>query len=90
MVIVTCEDNRRYVVVPEDEHLFAGAPAGRVMVGAATSIPDVRHAREEQLGRFHFGCQWLRGPGRVDEMYRTLGTWEIIRVKFVADERTRG
>lgn len=91
-VIVTVENGRstrRYVVVPEDTHLFDGVPTGRVPVAQSTpardglrppSVSDIRAAREDHLGRFYFGCQWLRGPGRIDECYRTLGTWEVVSV----------
>ena len=91
-IIVTVEGKpaRRYVVCVEDEHLFAdvvGKPVpvaqGTPALGGATrppSVKEVRQALEDHLGRFYFGCQYLRSGNRVDEMYRTLGTWEVIKV----------
>lgn len=102
-VVVTVEEGRstrRYVVVAEDEYLFASVPNGKVPVAEGTpalggttrppSISDVRHAREQHLGRFGFGCQWLRGLGRVDEMYRSLSTWEVVKVERIATARVWG
>jgi hypothetical protein len=93
MIVVTVEHGagrtRRYVVTPEDEYMFADAPSGKVPVLRGTpasdgirepSVNDIRRSREERLGRFSFGCQWLRGPGKIDEMYRTLSTWEVVSV----------
>lgn len=98
-VVVTLEhgrSTRRYVVAQEDEHLFDGVPTGKVPVAEGTpasdgvrppSISDIRQAREEHLGRFGFGGQWLRGLGRVDEMYRSLATWEVVKVERI--DRTK-
>jgi hypothetical protein len=87
---------RRYVICREDEHLFARVPVGKVPEAEGTpclgpdgpgtgvrppSISDIRRAREDYLGRFSFGCQWLRSMGRVDEMYRSLSTWEVVKVE---------
>jgi hypothetical protein len=70
-IIVTTKSGtktRRYVVVYEDRNMFAGIKDGPI------------DGREELGWRFHFGAQWLRGPGRVDEMYRTLSGSDIVRV----------
>lgn len=91
---------RRYVVAAEDEHYFARVRMGKVPEPKGTpaaggtvrtpSVAEVRQAREEHLGRFYFGCQWLRGFGRVDEMYRTLGTWEVVKVERLPRDRVWG
>lgn len=90
-VIVTVEGTpaRRYQVVPEDEHLFDGVPSGKVPEAEGTpaaggttwppSITDIRDARELHIGRFSFGCQQVVRGG-LNEMYRTLSTWEIVRI----------
>jgi hypothetical protein len=95
-VVVTQQEGtrrRRYVVDPADEHLFEHVGAGLVAGGRAETphaVRDTREAREDHLGRFAFGCQWLRGMGRVDEMYRTLSTWEITKVERIPTHRVRG
>ncbi len=101
-VVVTVEEGRtkrRYVVAAEDAHLFEDVPTGKVPVAQGTpasdgirppSISDIRGAREDHLGRFSFGCQWLRSMGRVDEMYRTLSTWEVVKVERIAQDRVWG
>lgn len=94
-VVVTVDNGRkrRYVVASEDEHLFAGVPTGPINGGkveADDDVFEVRWAREDALGRFSFGCQWLRGMGRVDEMYRTLSTWEIVKVERIDATRVWG
>lgn len=103
-VVVTVEQGsgktRRYVVAHEDAGLFDGVPDGPVpkaegtpAAGGATrppSVSDIRLTREEYLGRFSFGCQWLRSLGRVDEMYRTLSTWEVVKVERLDSARVWG
>ena len=103
-IVVTVENGggktRKYVIVSEDAHLFDNVPTGKVpeaegtpALGGTTrppSVSDIRGAREDHLGRFSFGCQWLRGPGRVDECYRTLSTWEVVAVARVDRSKTWG
>jgi hypothetical protein len=86
---------RRYVVMQEDEHYFYGVPTGKVPVkverdGRPASISDIRMQREEHLGRFYFGCRWVRSFGRVDEMYRTLGSYEIVKVERIDRDKVYG
>lgn len=66
-VLVTCADGRRYVVAQEDESLFA-------------EIPDGPFESSGMGGFGGFGAQWLRGYGRVDEMYRSLSFWDVRKV----------
>jgi len=91
--------NRRYVVVSEDEGLFTDVPTGKVPEPEGTpasngvrppSISDIRSAREERLGRFSFGCRWVRAFGKVDEMYCTVSTWEVIKVERITDAKVWG
>lgn len=101
-VVVTVEGKpaRRYVIDDRDEDLFDRVPSGKVpeaegtpAAGGATrppSVSDVRWAREDHLGRFSFGCQWLRSLGKVDEMYRTLSTWEVVKVERLPRTRVWG
>lgn len=63
---------RRYVVAQEDEPMFADLPDG-----------PIERADRWDGPQFWFGAQWLRGYGRVDEMYRTLSASEITRVARV-------
>ncbi len=77
MVIITMREgskNRRYVVAHEDEYMFA-------------SLKDGPITREDRFDgpSFHFGAQWLRGPGRIDEMYRTLYAGDAVRITRKAD-----
>ncbi len=67
-VVVTVDlggTKRRYVVATEDESIFAGAPDGPFSDGRP----------------FYFGAQWLRGFGKVDEMYRSFGLYEATKVE---------
>lgn len=103
-VVVTVEHGagktRRYVVAREDQSLFQDVPAGTVPVAQGTpalggetrppSVSDIRLTREQHLGRFSFGCQWLRSLGKVDEMYRTLSTWEVVKVERIDSARVWG
>lgn len=105
-IVVTVEGTpaRRYVVVDNYDY-FRDVPSGNVPEAPQTpclgpegpgtgvrepAVSDVREYRERHLGRFHFGCRWVRSLGRVDEMYRTLGTWEIIKVERLPYERVWG
>ena len=69
-VLVTVREGsktRRYVVAQEDEEMI------RPLVGMDRSEWEHEHA--------WFGAQWLRGFGRVDEMYRSLGLYDIVKVE---------
>jgi hypothetical protein len=67
---------KRYVVATEDEHVF-------------DRIPDGPHSLDSY--RFQvFGAQWLRGYGRVDEMYRSLSLCEVTKVQRVDRARVWG
>lgn len=86
---------KRYVVQQEDEHYFDNVPTGKVpfkleRYGRPARVSSYRRDREEYLGRFWFGCRWLRGYGRVDEMYRTIGSYEVIKVERVDRNRVFG
>ena len=67
---------RRYVVAQEDEWLF----------DAIKSSADLPYL--QRYGAF--GCQWLRGYGRVDECYRTLGFEEITAITRADRKRVWG
>lgn len=63
---------RRYVVCRDSEDVFDGI--------------DNAEQLEEKFGHMgailaSFGCQWLRGKGRVDECYRTLSMCEVVKIK---------
>jgi hypothetical protein len=77
-VVVTVREGgrrRRYVVALEDEQEL------RRFVGhSAQQLQDELGGRAALLT---FGAQWLRGPGRVDEMYRSLSMAEVVRVAVV-------
>lgn len=95
-LVVTVDDGyegkgkrRRYVVTPEDEPLF-GNFTGTLPTLKVVSISDFRHAREEVIGRFWFGAQWLRSYGRVDEMYRSLATYEVCKIERIGYARVWG
>lgn len=68
---------RRYVVAQEDEDEI------RKYVGCAESVLD----RQWQVW---FGAQWLRGMGRVDEMYRSLSLSETVKVEEADRARVWG
>lgn len=71
-VIVTMREgskDRRYVVASEDAYLFDGLPSG-----------PIKRLDRFDGPHFHFGAQWLRGPGRIDEMYRTLYAGDAVRI----------
>lgn len=92
-VVVTVESGskrRRYVVAQEDEGLFAAVPTGVVPEPDPSSRQNIVLAREDYLGRFYFGAQWLRSLGKVDEMYRTLGTYEVVKVERIARDKVWG
>lgn len=72
---------RRYVVCREDEHLFED------LVG----LDEAELA--ERVGRavlVAFGAQWMRGYGRVDEMYRSLSLGEVTSIKTADRARVWG
>jgi hypothetical protein len=79
-VVVTLKNGsktRRYVVDRRDEGYFAGRPN-------ATGAKFAALYGTGYTGRFgplHFGGQWLRGPGRIDEQYRSLSGAEIVAIK---------
>lgn len=78
-IIVTADyGKRRYVVAQEDEYLFNGIPNG--------SFDPQGHPH----GWWVFGAQWLRGYGRVDEMYRTLSSSDVSKVERVDRKRVWG
>jgi hypothetical protein len=71
-IVVTLDiDNRRYVVDQADEHLFEDTPDG--------PTPEDRYDRP----RFDFGARWLRQYGKVDEMHRSLGGYEVKKVQRI-------
>jgi len=97
--IVVTVDGRRYVVDQADEPSFDGVPDGKVPVAPGTpasnghrppSVYEIRSAREEHLGRFNFGCRWMRSFGKVDECYRSLSTWEVTKVERVDRKKVWG
>jgi hypothetical protein len=77
-IVVTLQEGgrrRRYVVALEDEQEL------RRFVGhSAQQLQDELGGRAALLT---FGAQWLRGPGRVDEMYRSLSMADVVRVSVV-------
>ena len=78
-VLVTLAEgsrSRRYVVEQEDEHEFDG------LVGLSA-----QELRRHLSWRTPFGGRWLRGFGRVDEMYRTLSGEEVIKVEHENRDR---
>jgi hypothetical protein len=72
---------RRYVVCREDEHLFDD------LVGL-----DEAELAERVRGAVlvPFGAQWLRGYGRVDEMYRSLSLSEVRGIRTADRARVWG
>jgi hypothetical protein len=76
-VLVTMRDGKRYVVVQEDEHLFTE------LIGLSAEELAERVAHH----RGYFGGQRLRRYGNVDEMYRSLGMYEVQRLTTA--DRTR-
>jgi hypothetical protein len=72
---------RRYVVCQEDEHLFDDL----VGLDEAQLAERVRHSL-----LVPFGAQWMRGYGRVDEMYRSLLLREVRRVTTADRARVWG
>jgi len=94
-VVVTVRHNkstRRYVVSTEDESLFDGLSGALI----SESRPGARDSEvEERFGGMgavltSFGCRWLRGYGRVDEMHRTLSMIEVIKVERIDRRRVFG
>jgi hypothetical protein len=79
-VIATMRDRRRYVVAQEDEAEFAE------LVG----LRGEALADRVQYARGGFGGQWLRGYGRVDEMYRSLSMREVTKVATADRARVWG
>jgi len=69
VTVTSGSSSRRYVVVREDEDLFAAIPDG-----------PVRREHHFDGPQFDFGGQWLRGYGKVDESYRSLAGYQITRV----------
>jgi hypothetical protein len=68
---------RRYVVVREDEDIFANRPD-------ATGTKFAALYGTGYTGKFggqYFGAQWLRGPGRIDEQYRSLSGADMVGIK---------
>lgn len=78
-VVVTVKESGRrcrYVMAMEDEQEL------RRFVGRT------HEQIEAELGRlgtglFWFGARWLRAPGRVDEMHRSLSMAEVVTVEAV-------
>lgn len=69
-IVVTLQEGgrqRRYLVDRSSEDEFDDVPDGPV------SFP-------RRLGHY-FGGAWLRGPGRVDEMHRSLAMSEVVKVE---------
>lgn len=89
-VAVTVQEGkvgRRYIVVEEDERYFEGVTPGKVAGGVketAHNVVPVREAREDALGRFHFGAIAKQGSNRG--CYRILGTWEVMAVAVTYSE----
>ncbi len=79
-ILVTVRDSKRYVVAQEDEPMF------EALVGLSEAELATRVS--QSLGGF--GAQWLRGYGRVDEMYRSLTLREVVKVAEVDRERVWG
>jgi hypothetical protein len=82
-VVVTVREgsrHRRYVVAQEDEQAL------RRFVG---HTPEQLATDLGQMGTvlFAFGGQWLRGPGRVDELYRSLSLADVVKVEAVDRDR---
>jgi hypothetical protein len=73
---------RRYVVDLADEETL------RPYVGKSQA--ELAEASRGMAGMLSFGCQWLRGFGRVDEMARTLSLYEVLKVEEVPRRRVRG
>jgi hypothetical protein len=69
--------NRRYVVAQEDEVSFEKIPDGPFKPGHSD-------------WRVNFGAQWLRGYGRVDEMYRSLSLDDVTKVARISRDRVWG
>lgn len=61
---------RRYLVDRADEHVLDHLPDGPV-------DPETVRGMSGAAG---FGCQWLRSRNIVDEMYRTLSLWDVVRI----------
>jgi hypothetical protein len=68
---------RRYVVDRKDEDIFAGRPDA----SGAKFQALYGQGHLGKFGREYFGGQWLRGPGRIDEQYRSLSGAEIVAIK---------
>ncbi len=84
-VLVTVEHGsgrRRYMVDRADEEQM------REFVGRSESeLADLSRGMSGLLG---FGCRWLRGYGRVDEMARTLSLYEVVKVEEADRKRVWG
>lgn len=77
--ILATIDGKRYVVAEEDEHEFENIPDGPLGTGF-----------DNPLDRVWFGGRWMRGYGRVDEMYRSLGGYEVTRIQRVDRDKVWG
>lgn len=73
---------RRYVVDLADEEAL------RPYVGMTQA--ELAEASRGMAGTLGFGCQWLRGFGRVDEMTRTLSLHEVLKVEEAPRKRVWG
>lgn len=81
MIIATLREGgktRRYVVDAADEPMFAGIDPRAVTPTALADLPLYEHP----LFRVNFGGQWLRGPGRIDEQYRSLAGESVVAFKI--------
>jgi hypothetical protein len=80
VVVTMRDDNRRYVVAEEDEEEVRGL--------AGVSESELKAVYSQSWGGF--GGQWLRGFGRVDEMYRTLSFAEVKKVAEIERSKVWG
>jgi hypothetical protein len=84
-VLVTVEHRsgrRRYVVDRADEEQLR-----RYVGKSQAELAELSRGMGGMLG---FGCQWLRGYGRVDEMAATLSLYEVVKVEEVDRRRVWG